>query len=204
MTSKYEASTNDESGNPASLTAPLLVVTLVTTAMTAWLATVWWQGLLLGLVSGTSILVIAGKTKSTSPSDSAARVPTGPDPWSELGRSLSGLLTGVLPLWHGHIGVARNQAGQAIDELVVRFAGINEKLNSALGRVGGDAGERTVSYIASADTRLTAIVGSLEGALSAREELLTEISGLAQINTDLKKMASEVAAVANQIGRAHV
>jgi methyl-accepting chemotaxis protein len=177
---------------------PLVVIHVIVTGLITWLAGVWWQGLLVGLGSAVATYVVIRGATSKADAEVQAQGPAVPDPWIDAGKAISNLLTGVLPLWHGHIGVARTQAGQAIDELVVRFAGITEKINSALGRVGGDAGERTVSYIASADTRLTAIVGSLESALSAREQLLSEISGLAQINTDLKKMASEVAAVANQ------
>jgi methyl-accepting chemotaxis protein len=183
-----------------AVSAPVIGVLVVSAALASWLAAVWWQGLLLGVVTAALVMYFI-QAASKSDAQAAAVSSSAAEPTSDIQRfaeQLRALLVGTLPLWKGHVQIAREQTSNAADELVVRFADINQKLGTALKRAGGSGGGRAVAYIDSSDQRLTGIVVSLESALSAREELLTEISGLAQINTDLKKMASEVAAIASQ------
>jgi methyl-accepting chemotaxis protein len=164
-----------------------------------WLAEVWWQGTLLGVVSGAAMIALARRpNESANSSASMANLAPPPNPWADFAAQLQELLHALLPVWRGHIGLARGQAQEAIDDLVVRFVGINDKIGSAIAHAGGNSDNDAVSYIATAESRLVAIVASLEQALSSRSTLLTELSGLSKINTDLKKMATEVAAIANQ------
>ena len=165
-----------------------------------WAASVWWHGLLPAILSSVAVwIAYPRKTALQLPALAESDMETdGPSVWSGYARKIHALLNGLLPLWHAHIGLARNQAGEAADQLVIRFAAINDKLVQALGRVGGDSGSSAVSYIADSEQKLISIVASLEAALTSRETLLAEISGLSSINTDLKKMTAEVSAIAKQ------
>ena len=116
-------SSNPGMGNHGLLLS-LTGIALLTTGVAAGLTEQWWQGLLLGLISGgASLLVTFLGLPKPEPEPIGIQAPPS-NPWLDFSNTLRDLLGGVVPLWHSHVGIARDQAGEAADQLVVRFAGI--------------------------------------------------------------------------------
>jgi methyl-accepting chemotaxis protein len=102
----------------------------------------------------------------------------------------------AVPIWVRNIETARRQTEDAIVSLSERFAGIVQRLGTALGR-GSQAAA------ADADTKqseqdLKHVVDALRAIAGSRDELVREIRGLAAYTEELSKMASEVESIAFQ------
>ncbi len=164
------------------------------------LAGVWWQGLLLGLVVagiGGWLLVQTSKPDTGAAvrvQDSAAPV----EPVASKYLRLPELVTGVVPLWGRNIELARSQTRDAVDNLVVRFGGINQQLGQAVGLAASGSGGNMLHMIDDARSQLDGIIVALQEVLQARETLLKEIEGLGQFNAELQRMAADVAHIAGQ------
>ncbi len=178
----------------------LVIVLTLATALMAWLAAAWWQGALLGLVSGAAVLMIVSsrQTQQTAQTLSAQRERDAPDLWAGYANGLRDLVRSVLPLWHANVGLARTQTGEAADGLVVRFAGIHEKLGRAVSRASGANYEQAMAHIDSSEAKMAEIVGTLQQAMDSREALLAEIANLASTMAELRNMASSVGEIAKQ------
>jgi methyl-accepting chemotaxis protein len=160
------------------------------------LASAWWQGLILGLVVLACIWWFSQSGEAApqhiEPLDMQRHEQVAPH------AKLPELMTGVLPLWKRNIELARSQTGEAIDNLAMRFAGINQRLGGTVSLAAGGGGGNMLQVIQRAEEQLGGIVSALEHVLAARETLLQEIAGLGQFNEELKRMASDVAQIAGQ------
>ncbi|WP_187360087.1 methyl-accepting chemotaxis protein [Chitinolyticbacter meiyuanensis] len=174
---------------------PSLVLALVQLVVFLLLASVWWWGLIAGLLFGGALLWL------TRPEPAAVVEPNRYEPARPevpVTAPLADLVEGVLPLWHRHVGLARSQTQDAIDNLAMRFAGINQRLSGTVALAGGGQSGEVMDVIHDAEGMLGRIVDALEQVLAAREALLKEIEGLGQFNDELKRMASDVAEIAGQ------
>jgi methyl-accepting chemotaxis protein len=116
---------------------------------------------------------------------------------------LEPLCTGVLPIWSGQIEMARSQTEQGINDLAARFANLSQRLQSAVAlsedSAGGDGSTKgVVALLNDSQAVFNAIIVSLRSALKDREELLHEVDGLARFTEELKQMAKDVGAIAQQ------
>lgn len=116
---------------------------------------------------------------------------------------LDNLCVQVLPIWERQIDLARAQTEDAIVALSKRFMGMHEKIVSsvdasqlAAGDIGNTGG--ILDILHRSKKNLGAVIFSLESALQDRKAMLAEISRLAQFIGELKKMAADVASIANQ------
>ncbi|WP_308445876.1 methyl-accepting chemotaxis protein [Chitiniphilus purpureus] len=161
------------------------------------LSKVLWWGVLAGALFAAALAWAAWRLRAPEPvvTSQAVAAPISV-PLSQT--VLAQLVTGVMPLWHRHVALAREQTREAVDTLVLRFSGINRRLGQALGLGAGGQNNQVIEVIQSSGTLLGQIVESLEQVLSARETLLREIEGLGQFNDELKRMASDVAEIAGQ------
>ncbi|HQS57990.1 MAG: hypothetical protein B7Y56_06335 [Gallionellales bacterium 35-53-114] len=114
---------------------------------------------------------------------------------------LQALGNDVVPVWGRQIESGRNQMEAAIVELMVRFSGIVEKLNSALkasevasdGMSGG-----LVDVFATSEKDLGEVIRSLRETMKRKEAMMVEINRLPDFIAELEKMAIDVAGIADQ------
>jgi methyl-accepting chemotaxis protein len=161
------------------------------------LAEIWWQGLLLGIVTAGLILL------SQRP-DPVAYVPV-----SELNRRnqeheqtrgsygrFRELIASIVPLWHRHTALVRGQVQEAGENLVIRFSSLSQRL--AAGNAAHGSEGQAMQAIQNAEHGLAQIVDTLNRTQEFRQSIVTEISGIAQYSETLRSMAGKVADIAGQ------
>ena len=111
----------------------------------------------------------------------------------------------VPPLWCQHVDMARQHTETALVELSQRFQGVHDRLSSAeqrsaeaVQRISGGDEQGVIGMVQLAESELAAIVAQLEQALKDKQLLLNQIGDLASSTKDLQRMATDVAAIANQ------
>ncbi|MCW8918786.1 MAG: methyl-accepting chemotaxis protein [Gammaproteobacteria bacterium] len=108
----------------------------------------------------------------------------------------------VLPIWSRQITTARTQAEGAITDLTGQFSDMAVRLghaSEASQRVsGGQGGIDATTILVDSNTRLTEVMHSLKVVVTSRDAMLNEVQGLLSYTAELKKMASEVVAIAQQ------
>src|SRR5690348_4211174 len=105
-------------------------------------------------------------------------------------------LYGAVPIWVRNIETARRQTEDAIVSLSERFAGIVQRLGTALSS-GSQAGATHADTVQS-EQDLKRVADALRAIAGSRDELVREIRGLAAYTEELSKMASEVESIAFQ------
>lgn len=113
---------------------------------------------------------------------------------TKLGQSL-------LPIWSRHIESARQQTEEAVEELACRFAGVVNELDKATQvsqQVTSSAENGLESVFNKANYSLENLVKTLDDAISERDQLLTQINGMAEFIAELEQMAQDVATIAGQ------
>jgi methyl-accepting chemotaxis protein len=116
---------------------------------------------------------------------------------------LQPLCSEVLPIWSKQIEMARCQTEQGINDLAMRFANLSQRLASAVtasegSASGSGASKGVVALLNDSQTELNAIIASLRTSLKEKEDLLMEIYALSSFTEDLKQMAKDVGAIAQQ------
>lgn len=188
------------------------VIALAVLLASVWLAESLAAGLMVGLVlalavagfgafaSSKLVALEQAAVQAQSASDSAA---------SDLAavgflHSAAELVKELLGVWARNTSVARTQTEENITALTERFYGMSQKLNSAVSAsqsaAGGMGGRSSgiMDVISTSETELKGIVNGLQGAMRAREELLSEIAKLSTFADELQKMAGDVAGIASQ------
>jgi methyl-accepting chemotaxis protein len=114
--------------------------------------------------------------------------------------SLSPLCRAVLPIWSGHIEMARAHTEESIAALSLRFADISRRVEAAVSASHGPAHNDggLLVLLNESQAELDSIISSLRAALSTKESLLHEVTALSRHTDDLKRMAQEVADIAKQ------
>ena len=126
----------------------------------------------------------------------------------QVGGQFEALCGGILPVWSRQLETARVQTEDAISALSARFAGISEKLDTAVrasreaaGDCAGGAdgnGGGVVAMLEASRSELGAIVASLRTALESKGHMLDEVARLATFADELRGMAEEVSKIAGQ------
>ena len=113
------------------------------------------------------------------------------------------LLEDILPLWQRQTELARHQLETSINQLVMRFSEIHQRLQAAVmssrstaSNMKDDTG--LAGVIQFANIELSQIINNLRSAMQQRDEMLHEISGLSTITDELSGMSAEVAGIASQ------
>lgn len=105
--------------------------------------------------------------------------------------------TEAIPIWSKQIETARGQAESAIVSLTERFAGIAQRLDSALGASDGDGGARAISADAEQGARqLGNVLQALKAIQESRDALAQEIRSLVSYTQELQRMSSDVESIA--------
>lgn len=113
---------------------------------------------------------------------------------------LNGLCLGVLPVWSSQVEIARSQTESAINDLVLRFGNLSQRLESAVSasRTEADGGGQGVAaLLKNSATDLHSIIGTLRSSLEEKETLLHEIQALSRFTAELREMAQNVGSIAH-------
>ncbi|TCT18184.1 methyl-accepting chemotaxis protein [Thiobaca trueperi] len=118
---------------------------------------------------------------------------------------LDQLCVQVLPIWGRQVETARHQTEDAITRLTERFAGIYDRLESAMalsnqtaGNLSGDGSGSLSAMLADSRRELDLVLESLRASLQAKDEMLGQVQDLAAFTSELQAMATAVARIADQ------
>lgn len=104
-----------------------------------------------------------------------------------------------LPIWAKQIESARHQTEAAVVALSARFEGIVNRLDRALGSVGGESGSRVIAEDAAEGERhLAEVIQALKAIQQSRDALAQDIRALVSHAEQLRKMSSDVESIAFQ------
>jgi methyl-accepting chemotaxis protein len=111
----------------------------------------------------------------------------------------------IMPIWSRHIETSRSTAEEAIINLSTSLSGIVTRLEAtakhseqAAGGHADGSGGGIVATLASCETELKSVLGSLAETVQAKTAMLAEVGRLAGFTEELQKMAGEVGAIANR------
>jgi methyl-accepting chemotaxis protein len=113
------------------------------------------------------------------------------------------LLSCILPLWNTHVGSVKQQAENAVGQLIGSFSSmINQFDLAGFGSVGNtDATKNTdatITLLQLCKKELTPVIDSLGKMIASKDELLESIRELATATTEMQSMAHEVGQIAAQ------
>ncbi len=127
------------------------------------------------------------------------------DQLSQTMAARDALCAKALPIMGRHVATSREQTEQSVTRLAARFADLAHRLESAVHasqhatRGSEDEGDVSViNVLNEAEQRLRAVVDALETTQGNRNAMLETIRGLTGYTDALKKMAADVAAIAEQ------
>lgn len=126
--------------------------------------------------------------------EQAQEFEVGPDVCQQLASDL-------LPIWSRHVETVREQTEHAVEELAQRFAFLVDELDKATDvsrRVTASAEDGIDGVLQKANHSLERLIDSLDEAIVERDQLLTQINGLAGFISELEQMAQDVATIAGQ------
>ncbi|WP_433824367.1 methyl-accepting chemotaxis protein [Actinoplanes sp. CA-015351] len=112
--------------------------------------------------------------------------------------SLTSFAGAVAPVWSAQIDSSRSQMEDAISQLTEKFAGIVEHLDTVLTSSSGALDDGQGGAFDRSRQRLGDVVGTLDEALTAKRESLSELHSLLGLNEELRKMSGEVTRIAAQ------
>jgi methyl-accepting chemotaxis protein len=115
-------------------------------------------------------------------------------------QSIKQLLDDVLLLWVRHTEMAKTQTEENVIDLSQRFYALNSELQQSVGSSGATSETQRIvlEAITHSENDLNELLEQLSHSLKSKSELVKGISVLSQFTDDLKKMASDVAAIASQ------
>lgn len=104
-----------------------------------------------------------------------------------------------LPIWNRHIETARTQTEEAVKAIAARFAGVVQKLETTVHASQEVTGGQTmVATFETSEDTLKGVVDSLRQTQQSRTAMFEAVRGLAGYTEELKRMAGEVVAIAQQ------
>lgn len=174
-----------------SLRHVLPVLCVLNLLLFMMLAGRWWLGALVGLFIGGAFYL----TCLPAPAQEAAPSTPGPTP-----DGLPALLHQVLPIWRGHVELARTQTQSAIDTLSARFAGINERLGRSRQLSQHTRSAEIRQLLQGAGEQLGTLAQALERILASRQALQGKLEGLAAANDEIRQLALQNQQLAGQAG----
>lgn len=109
----------------------------------------------------------------------------------------------LIPLWAKQLQISRTQTEETITALAIRFSGISQKLEAALNASHEATGKNqtsnnVVTILELSKKDLDIITESLRSALGNKRSLLEEVGRLVTFTDELRKMAADVANIAEQ------
>jgi methyl-accepting chemotaxis protein len=104
----------------------------------------------------------------------------------------------LLPIWSGHIGVARRYITQTMESLTSQFDGMAQRLRQSTDRAshGSDAG--LLQVLAESQAQLNGVLAELQQALDVSAKQIEQLSAITRHVNDLRRMAADVGLIARQ------
>jgi len=112
--------------------------------------------------------------------------------------SLDAFAATVTPVWSAQLESTRLQMQTAITELVTKFAGIVQLLDTVLRSTDHGVAGGSSDVFEASSSRLGAVVTSLDEALEMRRHALDELRVLMSLNGEMKAMTADVTKIASQ------
>ena len=160
--------------------------------MMAYLVT----ALLTGAVAGSVAGYLAGVRRAARLAREAdARAAARLDDYLQ---SLSNFGQDVTPVWSAHVESSRSQMESAVGELVAKFAGIVDLLETALSSSRFAVADGHGAVFDTSRARLGEVVSALDSALERKRHSLDGLRTLMNLNDEMKKMTAEVTRIAAQ------
>ncbi|KAF7600380.1 MAG: chemotaxis protein [Candidatus Dactylopiibacterium carminicum] len=178
----------------SAITPGFYLIALINLVLLSALASTWWIGLIAGLLCA-GLLWWCWPRPRVTEQVVVDSEPTLQQQDKPAQRYLS-VVHGVVPLWRRHIIAVQDQIRDAIEALTGRFAG----LASQLGRVaGGNSGsDAALHAVAEAERGLQEISATLGKTREVTDTLVNQITTVASHMSNLRQMAEQVGAIANQ------
>ena len=177
---------------------PLAALAVLNLLVCAWLASVWWHGLLWAALMGGVQLLLVGRAQMGGQGEAQPETDaTDPEQTERLQRFQT-LTGGVVPMWNRHLGLARQQMDDAIGNLGSGFSALNQRLLAGDQMAGGELGNRAIAAIDQAEQGLQSLVEALRQTQQYRASLVSEILGIAGHTNELRRMAEQVGEIADQ------
>ena len=123
-----------------------------------------------------------------------------PAPAAPQAAALADRLDEAAQLWAAHIATAQAQTREAAGELLQGFTGILQELDLIVAPQAGDPRgvDERAAVLASCETRLQALLASLEQSLRSREQMLGSVRELSGASASLGQMVEDVGKLARQ------
>lgn len=111
---------------------------------------------------------------------------------------LDALCHQLLPIWSGHIGVARRYITQTMESLTSQFDAMAQRLRQSmdLASHGSDAG--LLQVLAESQAQLSDVLSELQQALDVSAKQIEQLSAITRHVDDLRRMAADVGLIARQ------
>lgn len=165
--------------------------------------------MLIGLVAGALVAGVTGwlaglrRGRSSGPRPGASGAPAGSGPVSvddvqAYAESVKRLSEVVTPVWSAHVESSRVQMGESINDLIGTFGGIVSHLNEIVDPSREAMSEAYRDVFDYSRERLLEVVGSLDNALTAKRQTLSELRLLMSLNDEMRSMTTEVTRIAEQ------
>ncbi len=114
--------------------------------------------------------------------------------------ALRNLLTSVLPVWTEHVSSVKQQTEDAINNLAVSFASINQQFEAAgfgpSTSLGGSEGMPQFSLLTLCERELQPVVATIMRIIDSKKQLMETVNDLAVATRDLVDMVTEVKLIA--------
>ena len=184
----------------SSITLAVAALSLLNLAVCAWLAQVWWHGALWALLIGAALWLLGSRAQAVQVDESAASAAETSSKGEQIERlqRFQALAGGVVPMWSQHLGLARQQMGEAIGNLAGGFGNLNQRLLGNDQAAGSELGNRAIAAIEQAEQGLESLVQALRQTQEYRASLVREIVGIAGHTNELRRMAEQVGEIADQ------
>ncbi|WP_115716957.1 methyl-accepting chemotaxis protein [Gallaecimonas mangrovi] len=176
--------------HPAMLAAGVLLLL----GLPLWLASVWWQGLIVAavLLAWLVALLASCRTRQVVMNNEEGKAKGLVD----NNQPLRELVGAVLPLWGQHIHLVNQQTEEAVSGLTDKFVSLSQKVQQQDRDQGGDSA--VFSILQNAQVELPKAVKTLDQDREQRDAFFKEINELSDFVTELHQMAEEVSKVASQ------
>jgi methyl-accepting chemotaxis protein len=110
----------------------------------------------------------------------------------------------VAPVWGAHLATSQEQMENAISALSLRFAGIVDKLDTAvyaasLESHSAEDGDKGIALVfARSERELSAVIAEQKAATQSMLQMMTQVQGLNRFIKELSEMAADVSGFAQQ------
>ena len=120
------------------------------------------------------------------------------DAQGQVSQGLPALLQRVMPVWVRQTRFAQRQMQEAMDALILRFAGMSQRLEPVVRGQSDAQRQQLLGSLGEAQGELQALLDQLRQALDERPRLMQQVTQLNEQVGRMNSLASDVGAIARQ------